>query len=153
MKKCAAYNTFHKHGLGAVCTAYEYHAHKKKCEIHFERIVDVAPSDDPIRCVGANDVGCTIGSYFETYFSHGNPGFSYCRVGKTKGEYHICHECKTLYKCFEKCKEDEHCLAFEFSESNGGKCEIHTKRPTGVVKTKKKGFCYVKRDQFFDACD
>ena len=152
MKKCAEYNTYKKHGVGAVCTAYEYHKHTEKCEIHFERIVDVKKTKDNVKCVGANDMGCKIASYYEMFFSHGNPGYSFCRVGKTKGEYTICHSCKSLYKCFDKCKHDHKCVAFEFSEMDGGRCELHTKYPTGVANTKKKAFCYVERKHPIDAC-
>lgn len=152
MFKCDEYNTMNTPGVGAACTAIEYNRRSKKCEIHFERIASVAPSDGEVYCVGADDKGCVIGSYFDIYFSRGNPGFSLCRVGRTKGEYKICSTCDTLYKCFDKCRNDNECAAFEFSEIGGGRCELHSKRPTGVAKTKKKAFCYVARSEYFDFC-
>lgn len=152
MKKCAKYNTFNTYAVGAVCTAYEYHKLNGKCEIHFERIVTTEPTEKDVKCVGANDLGCTIAGAFETFFSHGNPGFSFCRVGKTKGVYKVCETCKTLDSCFETCKGEPQCVAFEFSEINEGKCELHSKSPTGVAKTKKKSFCYVKMPTPYNAC-
>lgn len=153
MKKCAKENTSVKAGVGALCTAYEYHKLDEKCEIHYDTIHAVKESKGKeVKCVLANFGGCFLSRQFEIMFSKGKPGFSFCRVGRSKGTYTVCPTCKSIQSCVKRCTAADDCVAFEFSEIDGGTCEIHHERPTGVAKSTKKSFCYAKRPQPVNTC-